>query len=448
MNWKNFIAKTLSDLKISKLTLIQEKVIPLLLKNKNVIGVSYTGTGKTLAYLLPILQSIDLNISTTQSIIISPTRELAQQIFHVINQFIKNQKNLVCRLLVGGNNYEAQLKQLKNHHGHILIATPQRFLATLKSGFNWNFSNLKYVIYDEVDMLIDSGFLADVVKLKASFNKINVTEAAFSATLHQSLADQVKKIINHAEIIDVTDSIWIHQKVKHYLITNKTNDKFNSLEAIVKTIKPYLCLIFVNNYKQIDEIEKWFKAQGINATILHGNLSSQERKQAYKKITNLQTTYAITTDLASRGLDIDGVSHIISWNLPADDIWYIHRSGRTSRAKYEGESYVMYDPKDDFQLQRLQKKGIIWIPFKVDKNQNLIKYKITFKKPVVHKLPHELQKMSNMIRATASKKVQPNYKKKTKLKLKKIYQKAKRIAIDKKVKNNLIKSYKIKNSQN
>lgn len=448
MKWKDFIEKTLVDLKINKLTLIQEKVIPLLLKNKNTIGVSQTGTGKTLAYLLPILQRIDLNVANPQSIIISPTRELAHQIFHVINYFIKNQKQLVCHLLVGGTNYDDQLKQLKKHHGHILIATPQRFLATLKSGFNWNFSNLKFVIYDEVDMLIDSGFLADVVKLKASFNKFNVTEAAFSATLHQTLADQVKRIINHAEIVNVTDSIWVHQKVEHYLITNKTNNKFDSLQAIIKTIKPYLCLIFVNNYKHIDEIQKWFKNQGIDATILHGNLSSQERKQAYKKITNLQTTYAITTDLASRGLDIDGVSHIISWNLPTDDIWYIHRSGRTSRAKYEGESYVMYDPKDDFQLQRLQKKGIIWIPYKVDKEQNLIKYRITFKKPVIHKLPSELQKISNMIKATASKKVQPNYKKKTKLKLKKIYQKAKRIAIDKKVKNNLIKSYKIKNSQN
>ncbi|WP_036498915.1 DEAD/DEAH box helicase [[Mycoplasma] testudinis] len=445
MEWKKYIQEGLDDLKIKKLTKIQEQVIPNLLKKQNIIGVSQTGTGKTLAYLLPILENLDFKNPYPQAVIISPTRELASQIKNVIIRFMKYEKRLVCRLLVGGSDYNKQLKQLTFSQGQIIVATPQRIIDTFKTGFNWNFDTLKYLVYDEADMLIDTGFWNSLEKIQQRLTKSNPVQAAFSATLHQAITDQIQKVIKNAKIIDVTDSIWVHTKIKHYLITNKSMDKFSSLGAIVKQINPYLCLIFVNDSKHIKEIEAWFHTQNITPLVLHGKLSPTARKQAFKAVHNSQQKYLITTDLGSRGLDIEGVSHVISWNLPNDDIWYVHRSGRTSRANYEGESYVLYDPKDDFQLQRLERKGIIWIPLKVNRDETFSKFQIVFKKPKKPTLDPKMQNQINFLRATKDSRVQPNHQKKLKLKIKKIKQKAKHAAIERQIKQNLLKKYK-KNS--
>lgn len=444
MEWKQYINLGLEHFKIKQLTAIQEQIIPILLKQQNVIGVSQTGTGKTLAYLLPILQHLDLTIKTPQAIIISPTRELANQIKNVVNIFAKLEKRLVCRLLVGGNDYNKQLKQINYHQGQIVIATPQRLQDTFKSGVNWNFEHLKYLIYDETDMLIDTGFWPLLTKLQHRLLKTNLVQAAFSATLHQAIVDQVQKLIKNAQVVDVSNSIWIHDKIKHYLITNKRMDKFESLAAIVEKINPYLCLIFVNDYRHIKLIIDWFHTQGIDPLVLHGKLTTTARKQTFKALKNGSKKYLIATDLGARGLDINAVSHVISWNLPQDDIWYIHRSGRTGRGHYEGESYVLYDPKDDFQLRRLEKKGIIWLPLKINQDLSFSKYKIVFKTRKKITTDPIIKKKIIHIKATKSKKVQPNHQKKLQLKIKKIKQKAKRQAIEKRVKANLLKKYKQK----
>ncbi|WP_033159726.1 DEAD/DEAH box helicase [Mycoplasmoides alvi] len=452
MNFKPYILQTLNELKIHKLTLIQEKVIPLILKNKNVIAVSQTGTGKTLAYCLPILEKIDLECNEIQAIIVSPTRELATQIYNVLKMFQKKDLKLKIDLLVGGSNFEQKIKQMQKKTGQILVATPNRLLATLKYGLNLNLQKyLKYVVYDEADMFIDQSFLVEFNQLKKRFFKSKPVEIILSATLHQDAINKLSKTINNPQIVNVSNSIWINDKIKHFLITSARNDKLDNLAAIVKQIKPYLCLIFVNNYKDIALIEQWFFNNSIPAIVLHGKLNPIERKRAFKKINQLKAAYVITTDLSSRGLDIDGVSHVISWNLPKDDIWYIHRSGRTSRSKYTGESYVMYDKNDEHILQRLTNKGLIWIPLKVNKNEDLIRHKMIYKEKKNYstnkdlKYEKTIKKLQNQ-KKTA--KVQPNYKKKIKTQIHKINQKIKHEAIEKKIKNNLIKKYKLMSKKN
>lgn len=449
MKFLSYIQKTLNELKIIKFTNIQEKVIPLLLKEKNVIAISQTGSGKTLAYLLAILEKLDLNNQQVQAIIISPTRELATQINNVLNYFKKNESKLKTNLLIGGSDFKRQLRQLQNNLGQIIIATPNRLLSIFKTGINWNLSKyLKYVVYDEVDMFIDQSFLNEFIKLRNRFTKIKPIEIALSATLHNDVIVKLKKFIDKPCIVNTIEkSIWVNEKIKHYLVTNKSNDKYDSLEAIIKQIRPYLCLIFVNKYQNINEIQRWFTNHKINTISLYGKLPSSVRKQNFKQINSLKVTYVITTDLASRGIDIDGVSHVISWNLPKDDIWYIHRSGRTSRSIYTGESYVMYDESDELQLKRLQKKGIVWIPLKVNKTGNLIKHTIIYKNNIDHKIKDAItsKKIKKIKNEILNSKVQPNYKKKVKLKLKKIHQKMKRQIIEKKVKKILIKKYRTSN---
>lgn len=448
MEFKSYIQATLRDLKIEKFTPIQERVLPLLLDQKNVIAISQTGTGKTLAFILAILEKIDLDVNQVQAIIVSPTRELATQINNVLQGFQKHDPRLKTHLLVGGSDFKRQMKKIETAFGQIVVATPNRLLTVLKSGVNWNLAKyLKYIVYDEVDMFIDDSFWNEFSKLKNRLIKTNATEAVFSATLHQQLIDKIRKVIKNTTVINTSQSIWVNPKIKHFLVTSRANNKFDNLEAIVNQIKPYICLIFVNKYQDIEPIAQWFANKEIKTILLHGKLLPSARRQAFKNINNLRTTYVITTDLASRGLDIDGVSHVISWNLPQDDIWYIHRSGRTSRSKYTGESYVMYDQKDEAQLKRLQNKGIIWIPLKLNKANELIRHTVVFKNQKTSKnlSPHLLKEVKRLTQGSKKQKVQPNHKKKIKEKLHKIYQKAKREAIEKKVKSNLVKGYKKQN---
>ncbi|MDC4182814.1 DEAD/DEAH box helicase [Mycoplasma bradburyae] len=447
-NWKDFIQKTLEQLKINEPTKIQKEAIPPIINNKNIIGVAPTGTGKTLAFLLPILQNLDPELNLIQAVIIVPTRELGNQIKNVLDKFIKNNNTIKVRSFVGGAEFDKQIINIKNNPPHILISTPKRFNEALNHKVNWNLTSTKYLVYDEIDMLIDQGFINDLINaqeyLSNANNKLVIT--AFSATLHEDLINKIKRFIKNATPINVSGSIWVHENIKHYLIKNKSLDKLDSLHAIIKNIDPYLCLIFVNKISDIDEIKNWFEVQKIPYAVLHGKLDSRQRKQQFNLIKNQVVKYGIVSDLSSRGMDFQGVSHVISWNLPKDDIWYIHRSGRTSRSIYQGESYVLHDPNDEPIIKRLEQKKIIFIPLKINRDLSLTRYeliKTANKKTLDDKTAQEIKKILNK----APKKVQPGYKKKVKQQINKVKAKAKREAIEKKVKERLIAGYKRKNTK-
>ncbi|WP_027122035.1 DEAD/DEAH box helicase [[Mycoplasma] imitans] len=444
--WKDFITKTLKQLGIYEPTKIQKEAILPLVKQKNVIGVAPTGTGKTLAFLLPILQNLDPEQNLIQAVIIVPTRELANQIKTVLLSFIKNNKAIKIKDFVGNTEFDQQIINIKNNPPHILISTPSRFNQAIDHAVNWNLKSTKYLIYDEIDMMIDQGFFADLIKTQNYLSNANkkLTIAAFSATLHLDVINKIKRFIKNATPINVSDSIWINEKIKHYLIKNKSLDKLDSLHAVIKNIDPYLCLIFVNKIKDIPPIQNWFEQNQIAFATLHGKLDKRVRKQQFNLIKNDQVKYAIVSDLSSRGIDFKAVSHVISWNLPKDDIWYIHRSGRTARGNETGVSYVFFDPNDEAILRRLEAKKLVFIPLKINRDLSLTKYKIvksTYKKAQDEAVANEIKK----VLISAPKKVQPGYKKKVKQKINKIKAKAKRQAIEAKVKQRLISSYKKKN---
>ncbi|QZX48937.1 DEAD/DEAH box helicase [Mycoplasma sp. E35C] len=447
-HWQDFIKKTLVDLKINEPTKIQKEAILPLINKKNIIGVAPTGTGKTLAFLLPILQNLKTDLNLIQAVIIVPTRELGNQIKNVLDQFIKHNKQIKVRSFVGGVEFEKQLISIKNNPPHILISTPKRFNEAINHKVNWNLTSTSYLVYDEIDMLIDQGFIDDLINAQTYLTNANnkLCISAFSATLHDDLVNKIKRIIKNVKPVNVSESIWVHENIKHYLIKNKSLNKLDSLEAIIKNIDPYLCLIFVNRISDIAEIKNWFETNTIPFAVLHGKLDKRERKQQYTLIKNQKVKYAIVSDLSSRGMDFDGVSHVVSWNLPKDDIWYIHRSGRTSRSIYQGESYVLYDPNDDAIIHRLEQKKIVFIPLKINRDLSLTRYELIkkqTKKPADVALQEEIKK----ILIKAPKKVQPGYKKKVKRQINKVKAKAKRQAIEQKVKQRLVEGYKRKNAK-
>lgn len=438
MHFNDWIQKTLNQLKIDKLTEIQEESIKLLPNKNNFIGVSYTGTGKTLAFLLPILNNLELN-DKLQSIIILPTRELARQIFQVISIFKKNQNLLNAKLLIGGESINKQIDSLKTNP-QIIITTPDRFLDILKENYtNMNFSYLNNLVLDEADMLLDLGFFSQIDKIISILEQMNsnIQKIAFSATFHEMLSKKLSKYFTNTKIVDTTKKKQTIQNIEHFLINN--HDKFHSLSILLNKINPYFCLIFANKKTEVDEIYSFLKKQKRDVIKIHGNLQNRERKISYNNIKNNKYQFVVCSDLLSRGMDIDGASHIISWNLPNELEWYFHRSGRTGRGKYTGYSYILNDNKDLKIINRLFEKGINFKSLKI-KNNNLVNdvYKHNFKLEISEEQKQEINKVYSK-----KLKKKPGYKKQRKEELSKINKKYRKKAISEKIKKHKINESKM-----
>lgn len=437
MIFNNWIKKTLSDNKIKEFTEIQEKSINKLSKNHNFIGISYTGTGKTLAFLIPILNKINLE-KGLQTIIILPTRELARQINNVLNSFKKNQEKLNSKLIIGGESINKQKNLLKTNP-QIIITTPDRFLEILKTNYsNLNFSDLKNIILDEADMLLDLGFFNSIDKIISFLDKNgDIQKIAFSATFHELLSKKLSKYFKNTEIVNLTKKKEVKKNIEHFIIDN--HDKFHSLSTLLNEINPYFCLIFANKKEEVDEIYKFLKSQKLDVTKIHGGLKNRERKSSYKSIKNNNHQFVVCSDLLSRGLDIDGASHIISWDLPNDIEWYFHRSGRTGRANYSGFSYILTNGKDNKILNKLIEKGISFKWLKI-KNNQLINGK---KKENANIQISDEQKNEIVKIFQKKKKKKPGYKKRQKEEIKKINQKYRKKAITEKMKQEKIRKNNI-----
>lgn len=439
-----WLKEVITNLNFKKWTEIQKKTIPIINDGSNLIGVSETGTGKTYCFLIPIMDSLIFNNKNIQSIIISPTRELAKQIYNKAIFFKKINTNININILIGGNDNEDKMNSIYKNPPHLLITTPQKFIDLINN-YKINLSSVNKIILDEADMLIDLGFFGLIDEIFRYFKNLeSIQKIAFSATLHETLNIQLSKYFKNTKIINVSDGIWKNKKINHHVIHYNNDEKWEVFRKFIDSINPYFCIIFCNKKIDVEKIYKLLYQSNKNVLKLHGDLTSRERKNAYKEIQNNNLNYLVATDLASRGLDIDGASHVISWDMPKDDIWYIHRSGRTGRNKYYGDSYVFLDKSTNFQIIRLQKKGINWINLKYHKG-NFINFDYTFK--TKEKKETEVDIQIRKIIQTSSKKVKPNYKKKIEWKIKEVKRKAKRNRIEELVNKERIKKYKIENAR-
>ncbi|QQY78614.1 DEAD/DEAH box helicase [Mycoplasma mycoides subsp. capri] len=436
--FKKYINDTLDQIEFIAPTSIQQKVIPLLKKHQNVIALAHTGTGKTHSFLLPILNNLKLeeNNNYVQAVIISPTRELGLQIYQNTKLFLKNNPLINCNLFIGGEDISKNIEQLEKKQPHIVIGTPTR----LKELYDLNklrLTTTSYFIIDECDMIFDLGFIEDVDYLISKINQ-DVTIGIFSATISQQLSVFCKKYIKNAHFIDDSQNKISTSNVKHILIDTKNKELEQSLIQIINSINPFLCIIFVNQKDEISKIVEILHKNNIKQVAeLHGNLQPRLRLSMLKKIQNNEFKYLVATDVASRGVDIKGVSHIISINLPSDLTYYIHRSGRTGRNNSTGYSYIIYNLKNKTQIEELIKKGIEFETKKLIDNQ-LVDIKTNYKKVKVFKeLDAESKQVINKYK---NKKVKPNYKKKRKQELDKIKQKIRR----KHIKENIEKIKKAK----
>lgn len=435
-NLKSWILTCLKNNNINKFTPIQEKSLSLMNSGKNFIGVSHTGSGKTLAYLLPILERLDFNINKYQAIIVSPTRELARQVFNVLKLFKEEQPNLKAKLWIGGIDLNQSINNARTNYAHIIICTPQRFLEISNNLPNTLFENVNTFVLDEADMLLDLNFYPQITQISNKLNFDNIYKIAMSATLHNQLNNEINKIYKNTIVTNLNNVDKLMQKIDHIVI--KTNDKQHALSVILNTINPYFCLIFTNTKTKANEIYKLLLNQNYNVINLHSGLSTRSRKNNYKDIKNQKFQYVVASDLFSRGMDIEGASHIINYDIPKTPEWYIHRAGRTGRNKYTGISYVLYTNNDQKDFQKILDKKIHF-QVKQIKNNELVDSKLNFKN---RKIKNDQQeKEIKKILATNSKIVKPGYKKKLRSKINKIKQKHKREHIEKLIKKERIKQY-------
>ncbi len=406
-NLQPWLIANLTKEKLINPTAVQNEIIPLALTNKNLIIKSPTGSGKTHTYLIPILNNCHANLKVTQAVIITSTRELAQQTFNFLKSLINDQKITVA-CLVGGKDIIRQSNNLTNNQPQIVIGTPTR----LKRLYELNMlaiTTTKTLIIDECDMLFEMGFINDLDFLITKINK-NTQIMTFSATILPELSTWLKKYITNATTISIDNN---NQQIQHIFINRHHQDIKQQLQSLLTMFAPYLCLIFVNNKEEINEIADILIAQNKKVAILHGGLPARERTQTFKRIKNFEYQYVVCSDIAARGIDIEGVSHVISLQLPTNNLeYYFHRAGRTGRNNYSGISYVFYDKSDNAALYKLKKINIPIEYYKI-KDHKLIpeitSANINYQQ---RKIAINKDKQYIINRFKKNKKVTPGYKKK------------------------------------
>lgn len=352
-----FMTNVTERLGFKEPTEIQEKVIPAILDGKSVIGQSRTGSGKTHAYLLPLFNKIDTTKREVQFVITAPTRELAAQIHDEVRKIIHYAEKddiWVAKLLTGGTDKQKMADKLKKPP-HIIVGTPGRILDMIKDEALSIYTAKAFVI-DEADLMLDLGFINEVDQLLVRSQK-NIQLMVFSATIPQRLQHFFKKYLENPLYVKI-EQHFSPETMEHRLISRKHKKEADIIYEISQAIQPYLAIIFTNGKKQADELAEELQNRGIDAGLLHGGLTPRERKRVLKEIQSLRYQYIVATDLAARGIDIKGVSHVINAQIPKEEEFYIHRVGRTARAGMEGTAISLYDEDDLKLIEKLEQKGL------------------------------------------------------------------------------------------
>lgn len=419
-----FIHKAIIQLGFYEPTEIQERLIPSILNGESVIGQSQTGTGKTHAFLFPVLHAIDPEKQEAQAIITAPTRELAQQIYDEVLKIIacNDEYELTAKLLVGGTDRARTMEKLKNQP-QIVVGTPGRILDMVKEQVLQVYSASVLVI-DEADLMLDMGFIHEIDQIASRMNP-DLQMLVFSATIPEKLKPFLKKYMENPKFTHVAPKQAAAKNLEHVLVPLRNRDKLPFLADILRNLSPFLALIFTNTKKMTDEVADYLIQQGLTVGRIHGDLSPRERKKMMKDIRDLKYQYVVATDLAARGIDIEGVSHVINYEIPRHDLeFYIHRSGRTARADYSGTAITLYEQSDEDSIAKLEKMGVTFVHKDFKQNEWLDlgpRNKRKARKKTVDEIAIEVHQM-----VKKPKKVKPGYKKKRNEQINKLIRKKKR----------------------
>lgn len=409
---KESIQKALADINFVRATEVQEKLIPIVLSGRDLVGESKTGSGKTHTFLIPIFQKLNESSDQVQAVITAPSRELATQIYQAARQIAEHSEvEIRVANYVGGTDKARQIDKLQSKQPHIVIGTPGRIYDLVKSG-DLAIHKAGIFVIDEADMTLDMGFLETVDRIASSLPK-NLQFMVFSATIPQKLQPFLKKYLTNPIIEQIKTQTVISDTIENWLISTKGRDKNAQILEMTKLMQPYLAMIFVNTKTRADELHSYLTANGLRVAKIHGDIPPRERKRIMNQVKNLDFEYIVATDLAARGIDIEGVSHVINDAIPQDLSFFVHRVGRTGRNGLGGTAITLYQPSDDADIRELEKLNIKFLPKEMKNGE----FKDTYDRDrrINREKSHEKLdlEMIGLVKKK-KKKIKPGYKKKIK----------------------------------
>ncbi|MBN2259891.1 MAG: DEAD/DEAH box helicase [Clostridiales bacterium] len=356
---KGDLVYALDSQDITKPTPIQELSIPVVLSGKDLIAEAQTGTGKTLAFLLPMFQMIDAGNSNIQGLVITPTRELALQITEVAKK-LSETKEVNILTAYGGQDVNAQLHKLKGNI-QLVIGTPGRLLDHIRRG-SIDFDFLKILVVDEADQMFHIGFKKDIKDIMKQLPKDRQT-LCYSATISHTVDSFSKNfLIDPTYVIAPKNQITL-DNIAQFVVETSNRKKYEDFLKIIHQNKPSKAIVFARSRMGAHTLYEEMLKSGFSVESLHGALTQAKREFVMNAFRNNEIDFLVATDVAARGIDVDGISHIFNYNLPDDPENYVHRIGRTGRAGNGGVAYTMLTEKDAKRLEEIE----TFINLKIDR---------------------------------------------------------------------------------
>ncbi len=346
------ILRAVSEMGFEVMTPIQEKAIPVLLEGKDIIGQAQTGTGKTAAFAIPMIQSMDPQLKRPQGIILCPTRELAMQAAEEIRKLTKYMKNIKVLPVYGGQDISRQIRGL-SQGVQIIVGTPGRVMDHLRR-HTIKTSDIKMIVLDEADEMLNMGFREDIETILGDMPEEHQM-ALFSATMPKVILDITGAYQKDAVFIKVTPKEITVASIKQAYYRVARKDKVEALCRLIDYYQPTRSLIFCNTKRMVDEINGQLKDRGYEAEGLHGDLSQNQRDTVMNLFRNGRCAILIATDVAARGIDVSGVDAVFNYDVPEDIEYYVHRIGRTGRAGRKGRSFTLISGREIFKIRDIEK---------------------------------------------------------------------------------------------
>lgn len=352
-----YLLEAIEALGFTEPTDIQQEVITHIGAGLDIIGQSKTGSGKTHAFLLPLFNQLVEDANEVQFIVTAPSRELAEQIYQDAIQLAERAPwDIQVARYIGGTDKNKQIESLGHSQPDIVIGTPGRIADLVK--LNVLKTHTAYaMVVDEADMTLDLGFIEEVDLVAGTVPKESQF-LVFSATIPQKLQPFLQKYMNGPKMIEIENKEIISDIVSNWLISTKSKDRIDVIYELLTIGNPYLVLIFANTQEKVEEIADQLLAKGLNVGTIHGGLEPRERRREMRNIRNLDYQFIVATDLAARGIDIEGVSHVINAEIPQDLSYFVHRVGRTGRNNLPGIAITLYSPGEEEDIETIENTGV------------------------------------------------------------------------------------------
>jgi ATP-dependent RNA helicase DeaD len=351
-NFSSAINKALEGMKFTKPSPIQAQTIPLLLEGRDAIALAQTGTGKTAAFALPILQNLVPSIQGTQALILAPTRELAIQVAEQFELLSAHQPGITIAVLCGGQEYGRQLKQLRGG-AQVVVGTPGRILDHIARG-TLPLDNLRTFILDEADEMLRMGFIEDVETILARLPEQRQM-ALFSATMPHRIRQIANTYLQNAASVEIRMETATVKSIEQRFVFASGFQKPDALSRILEVEDYQGVIVFVRTKSSTEEVAEYLQQQGLRAMAIHGDITQNLRERIISQFKQGAIDILVATDVAARGLDVDRVTHVINYDMPHDNETYVHRIGRTGRAGRSGVAILFVTPKESRLLSGLER---------------------------------------------------------------------------------------------